>query len=222
MFSKLKHRFDGKSKRLSALMLAAVLLCGISGCSKEQVESPQNYISSSTNESVSETGFDIERIRKNIVVDGQVFEIPLRLKNLPKDWTYDVSTDNFIDEGTCRVQIKDNNGKLISSCRAEDYKASKIENSVIYEAPFDIEDCSVDGMIISKSTKQEVVEKYGNPERTKKYDDPNWGKHYGWEEYQYGILEKVSSYKDKRQGKCLLILFDEETIVQRITIVYTN
>ena len=90
MFSKLKHRLDRKSKRVVALLATAILLCGFTGCERSTIPDGSEI-------SYSETGFDIERIRKNVIVDGQAIEIPIKLKELPKDWTYETSANRFAE-----------------------------------------------------------------------------------------------------------------------------
>ena len=92
-------------------MLAASMLCGIAGCSKETNGSPteSNDTSAVLSNNNDETGFDIERIRKTVVVDGQALEIPIKLKDLPKDWSWETST-RLCPEGICYVEVKDKNG----------------------------------------------------------------------------------------------------------------
>ena len=62
MFSKLKHRLDRKSKSVVALLAMAILLCGFTGCERSTIPDGSEI-------SYSETGFDIERIRKNVIVE---------------------------------------------------------------------------------------------------------------------------------------------------------
>ena len=88
MFSKLKHRLDRKSTSVVALLAMAILLCGFTGCERSTIPDGSEI-------SYSETGFDIERIRKNVIVDGQAIEIPIKLKELPKDWTYVIRRDHL-------------------------------------------------------------------------------------------------------------------------------
>ena len=97
MFSKLKHRLDRKSKRVVALLATAILLCGFTGCERSTIPDGSEI-------SYSETGFDIERIRKNVIVDGQAIEIPIKLKELPKDWTYETSANRFAED-RCHLEV---------------------------------------------------------------------------------------------------------------------
>ena len=209
MFSKLKHRLDRKSKRVVALLATAILLCGFTGCERSTIPdgSEISYI---------ETGFDIERIRKNVIVDGQAIEIPIKLKELPKDWTYETSANRFAED-RCHVEVKDKNGDLLFSCGAENYKESKKGDSRIFDAPFENDKCSVDGITPFKTTREEIVEKYGEATSIKNF---NSKKYEGWQEYRYGSLEGKTS--NDWHGKCLIVTFNEKGIVDWVTIVYTD
>ncbi len=196
-------------KRAAALLLAGAMLCGLTGCDRSTV--PE-----SSEVSYSETGFDIERIRRSVIVDGQALEIPIKLKDLPKDWSWETST-HLCPEGRCYVEVKDKNGDLLFSCGAENYKESKKGDSKIYDAPFENEKCSVDGITPFKTTREEIVESYGEATNIRKLG----GKKYeGWEEYRYGTLEGRTS--NDWHGKCLMVTFNEKGIVDWVTIVYTD
>lgn len=165
MFSKLKHRLDRKSKRVVALLATAILLCGFTGCERSTIPDGSEI-------SYSETGFDIERIRKNVIVDGQAIEIPIKLKELPKDWTYETSANRFAED-RCHVEVKDKNGDLLFSCGAENYKESKKGDSRIFDAPFENDKCSVDGITPFKTTREEIVERYGEATSIKNFNSKN-------------------------------------------------
>lgn len=220
MFSKLKHRFDGKAQRLVALMLAAALLCGIAGCTKEHSEAPaySNDTSVDLSNGNDETGFDIERIRKNVIVDGQAIKIPIKLKDLPKDWTYEASANRFAEDRGY-VEVKDKNGNLLFSCGVEKFKESKKGESKIYNAPFENEKCSVDGITPFTTTKADITEKYGEPTNIREFGIGS-KKYEGWVEYRYGALEGKTS--NDWHGKCLMVTFNEKGIVDWVTIVYTD
>lgn len=218
MFSKIKHEFDGKAKRLIALILAASMLCGIAGCTKESSDSPADISDASVELSGNndEIGFDIERIRKNVIVDGQAIEIPIKLKDLPKDWTYETSANRFAED-RCHVEVKDKNGDLLFSCGAENYKESQKGDSRIFDAPFENDKCSVDGITPFKTTREEIVERYGEATSIKNFSSK---KYEAWEEYRYGSLEGKTS--NDWHGKCLIVTFNEKGIVDWVTIVYTG
>lgn len=218
MFNKIKHGFDRKAIRLVTLMLAASLLCGIAGCSKGTNVSPaeSNDTSVDLSGNNDETGFDIERIRKNVIVDGQAIEIPIKLKDLPEDWTYETSANRFAED-RCHVEVKNKNGDLLFSCGAENYKESQKGDSRIFDAPFENDKCSVDGITPFKTTREEIIEKYGKATSIKNFSSK---KYEGWEEYRYGSLEGKTS--NDWHGKCLIVTFNEKGLVDWVTIVYTD
>lgn len=200
-------------KKALLVILAAVMLCGLAGCSKNEERISESESSVVSN---SETGFDIERIRKNVIVDDRALEIPMKLKDLPKEWTYEVSANSQVDD-RCYVEVKDKNGDLLFSCGAENYKESKAGESKIYDVPFENDKCSVDGITPFKTTREEIVERYGEATSIRKLGGR---KYEGWEEYRYGSLEGKTS--DDWYGKCLMVTFNEKGIVDWVTIVYTN
>ena len=90
MFIKIKHGFDRKGKRAVALLATITLLCSFTGCSNGETPSPtdRNITSVGVSNSVNETGFDIDRVRKSIVIKGQTIEIPVKLGEIPEGWSY--------------------------------------------------------------------------------------------------------------------------------------
>lgn len=67
-------------------MLAGILLCVMTGGRNKQPQAPAE--SSNTSADLSggnnESGFDIEHVRKDIVIKGQTIEIPVKLKDIPR------------------------------------------------------------------------------------------------------------------------------------------
>lgn len=159
-------------KKVLCAVLAAALACGLTGCIKneEQISEPE-----SSAVSYSETGFDIDRARKSIVVKGQPFEIPMPLKELKGDWSYNVSTE-YCQEGTCHVEVY-YKGELMLEGGGENYFDGKAKDAVMYNTTLKTDDCSVDGIVPLKTTRQEVLDKYGNPDSTGSGDsDPSTAK----------------------------------------------
>ena len=84
-------------------------------------------------------------------------------------------------------------------------------------APFEKDKCSVDGITPFKTTREEIVERYGEATSIKNF---NSKKYEGWQEYRYGSLEGKTS--NDWHGKCLNVTFNEKGIVDWVTIVYTD
>ena len=82
IFSKIKRGFDREGKRAVALLATITLLCSFTGCSNGETPSPtdRNITSVGVSNSVNETGFDIDRVRKSIVIKGDKrLKFPLNL-----------------------------------------------------------------------------------------------------------------------------------------------
>ena len=106
---------------------------------------------------------------------------------------------------------------MLFSCGAKNYKESKKGDSRIFDAPFENDKCSVDGITPFKTTREEIVERYGEATSIKNF---NSKKYEGWQEYRYGSLEGKTS--NDWHGKCLIVTFNEKGIVDWVTIVYTD
>lgn len=204
MFSKLKHRFDGSGKRAIAFTLAALLLCGIAGCTKDPSEPTD------VSDSNDKTDFDIDRIRKSIIIKGQTIEIPAKLKDLPKGWTYKLydEKDVFLKDDQYLATMFYNDEEMYIAT-LENYKKNKPKESIIYNLTIYDNDCSIDGLSPSLSSKQEVESKYGQPIKISEYDS-----------YIYGVVEK-SSMAGRLNEQSINIKFNDD-IITSISITYAD
>lgn len=213
MFSKLKHRLDGSGKRAIAFTLAALLLCGIAGCTKEPSGSPaeNNDTSADISNSNDTTGFDIDRVRKNIIIKGQTIEIPTKLKDLPKGWTYKLydEKDVFLKDDQYLATMFYNDEEMYIAT-LENYKKNKPKESIIYNLTIYDNDCSIDGLTPSLSSKQEVEKKYGQPIEISSYGS-----------YTYGVVEK-SSMAGRLNEQSIGIKFNDDDIITSISITYAD
>lgn len=207
-----RFRSDGMKKVLCAV-LAAALACGLCGCNKEEKITSE---SESSVVSYSETGFDIDRARKSIVVKGQSFEIPKPLKEIKGDWSYKVNNE-YCQEGTCHVEVyyKD---ELMLTGGGENYFEGKAKDAVMYNTTLKTDDCSVDGIVPLKTTRQEVLDKYGDPDSTGLRDsDPSTAK-----TYKYGIDKGVNAIAGRFNSQCITIGFNEDGIVELVSVTYAD
>lgn len=215
MFSKIKHGFDRKAKRLVALMLAASMLCGIAGCTKEPSESPANINDTSIELSNDndEIGFDIDRVRKNIIIKGQTIEIPVKLGEIPEGWSYKLYDENdvYLRENQFLATMYYNGNEMYIAA-LENFFPDKPKESIIYNLTIETDDCSIDGLVPFKSTKQEVVKRYGEPVPTASDD----------EYYLYGIVNGENKVGGRINDHSLGIRFDESDIITEISITYAD
>lgn len=215
MFSKIKHWFDGKAQRLVALMLAASLFCGIAGCSKEQAEYPaeSNDTSVDLSNGNDETGFDIDRVRKSIIIKGQTIEIPMRLKDLPKGWTYKLydEKDVFLKDDQFLATMFYNDEEMYVAA-LENYKKNKPKESIIYNLTIYSSDCSIDGLTPQLSTRQDLVDKYGQP--LPDVSDNGY--------YYYGIVNGENKIGGRLNDHSIGVRFTEDDLIKSISITYAD
>lgn len=215
MFNNIKYRFSKKGVSMVALLVVATMLCNFTGCSNGETPSPtdRNITSVGVSNSVNETGFDIDRVRKSIIIKGQTIEIPMKLNNLPNGWTY-----KLYDEKD--VYLKDNqflatmyyNGNEMYIAALENFFPDKPKESIIYNLTIETDDCSIDGLVPLKSTKQEVVKRYGEP--VPKVSDDDY--------YFYGIVNGESKVGGRLNDHSLGIRFDESDTITEISITYAD
>lgn len=215
IFSKIKQGFDRKSKRVVALMLAASMLCGIAGCTKEPSDSPADISDASVELSNDndEIGFDIDRVRKSIIIKGQTIEIPVKLGEIPEGWSY-----KLYDEKD--VYLRDNqflatmyyNGNEMYIAALENYNKNKPEESIIYNLTIYESDCSIDGLVPSETTKQKVVKRYGEPL------SGVGNEHY----YYYGIVNGENKTGGRLNDHSIGVRFTEDDLIKSISITYAD
>ena len=196
-------------------MLAASMLCGMAGCSKEQAEYPaeSNDTSVDLSNGNDEADFDIDRVRKSIIIKGQTIEIPVKLGEIPEGWSY-----KLYDEK--EVYLRDNqflatmyyNGNEMYIAALENFFPDKPKESIIYNLTIETDDCSIDGLVPFKSTKQEVVKRYGEP--VPKVSDGDY--------YYYGIVNGESKVGGRLNDHSLGIRFDESDTITEISITYAD
>ena len=215
MFSKIKHGFDRKAKRLVALMLAASMLCGIAGCTKEPSESPAdiNDTSIELSNDNDEIGFDIDRVRKNIIIKGQTIEIPDKLGEIPEGWSYKLYDENdvYLRENQFLATMYYNGNEMYIAA-LENYNKNKPEESIIYNLTIYESDCSIDGLVPSETTKQEVVKRYGEPL------SGVGNEHY----YYYGIVNGENKTGGRLNDHSIGVRFTEDDLIKSISITYAD
>lgn len=98
MFIKLKHRLDRKSKRVVALLATAILLCGFTGCNKNETDNSVPLSSLSIPQSVSTDKSEVSQssefnsdvlseentslIKPEIVMDGNLITLPCKVEEI--------------------------------------------------------------------------------------------------------------------------------------------
>ena len=215
IFSKIKQGFDRKSKRVVALMLAASMLCGIAGCTKEPSGSPADISDASVELSNDndEIGFDIDRVRKSIIIKGQTIEIPVKLGEIPEGWSYKLydEKDVYLRENQFLATMYYNGNEMYIAA-LENYNKNKPEESIIYNLTIYESDCSIDGLMPQLSTKQDVIDKYGEPL------SGVGNEHY----YYYGIVNGENKTGGRLNDHSIGVRFTEDNLIKSISITYAD
>lgn len=215
IFSKIKRGFDREGKRAVALMLAASMLCGIAGCTKEPSDSPADISDASIELSNDndEIGFDIDRVRKNIIIKGQTIEIPVKLGEIPEGWSYKLydEKDVYLRENQFLATMYYNGNEMYIAA-LENFFPDKPKESIIYNLTIYESDCSIDGLMPQLSTKQDVIDKYGEPL------SGVGNEHY----YYYGIVNGENKTGGRLNDHSIGVRFTEDDLIKSISITYAD
>lgn len=223
MFKKSKHRFDKKGKRAVALLTATALSCGFTGCSKNETSAPTNSaqnVSQSTSQSgldsISEqTSFDIEVVRKSLIVKDVPFELPKRIGDLDGAWTYKKRETHYVDDtGLADFYY---NGKEMFVAGIGDFKEGKEDDGFIYDIALESDDCSIGGITPNISTNADVLKKYGNPAKINIYEER------GLYRYIYGTQDSNQEmFKIEHSQMFTVVFYAENDVVQGVRVVYNT
>ena len=204
-------RLDFMKRKMLILFLCSVMLMvGVCGCSNKTEEQ-----SSSSSQVIHVDGtFDIEEVRKNINIKGYQFEIPIKLKDLEKGLTYEMN--DYHSDSVRGVDIfKD--GELFFEA-AVDGAEKKTKHASIYNIIIEESDTSIDGIIPTVTTKEEVLKRYGEPRKIELFDNRGVEE----EKYRYGEYELLENLKtgDYPKAKTFTVVFGTDGIVKRVIICY--
>lgn len=209
-----------KGKIILILILISLLLC-VAACGKQVGSSTEDELraekdivqaedaeGAETKETAG--GFDIERVRKNVIIKDQPFEIPTALSELGEGWTWEEDElSSWGVNGSGLVDVYFNNEEWFVG-GVENYYAGSEDEGIIYNLTIETGDCSIDGFVPLESTRQEMLERYGEPMET----DDKYGLNY-----HYGSLHHDSGVGPSRE-QSLSVTFDENDIITSMSITY--
>ena len=193
------------------------------GSSRAVAVGSSSILSSSKSAGTEEPGkFDIEVVRKKIIVQGQHFEVPTVLKNLPAGWSYKIDKElsHVRDKGLGIADIY-YKGKAMFSAGIENYYPGREGESIIYNMSVGDRsrpsegsgEGSIDNLIPDKTTKQEVIAKYGKPNKTEKKD---------LEDYYYGTVNGWKTPGGRTNDHNLVICFNKDGTIEEIVVTYAD
>ncbi len=204
-----------KNKIVLLTLCAVMAVMVFAGCKNENIEAADTGSVDSAAEDSNGT-FDIETVRKNIVIKGQPFEVPTVLKDLSNGWTWKENENSKLcDEGLGLASIYYNEEEMFIA-GVENYYEGTEEKGIIYNLTIETDDSSIDGLIPLKSTKQEVIEKYGQPDKVKQMEEPFIDGYY------YGTTNDDNTIGGRINEQRINIKFTEEGIVKIISITYAD
>lgn len=199
--------------RIKPLILTLAVLTAItfSACDSSKESSQISESTSSIALSEPEQGtFDIEYVRKQIKIKGQPFEIPMALKDLPEGWTWkEHENTKYCDEGHGLAYIYYNDEEMFVAGLEKYYKKAD-SDGIVYNLTIETDDCSIDGLIPTKSTKQDVVGKYGEPVKINKYGS-----------YYYGSVNDSDNIGGIINEQRICVEINDDTI-KSISITYAD
>lgn len=199
--------------RIKPLILTLAVLTAItfSACDSNKESSQISESTSSIALSEPEQGtFDIEYVRKQIKIKGQPFEIPMALKDLPEGWTWkEHENTKYCDEGHGLAYIYYNDEEMFVAGLEKYYKKAD-SDGIVYNLTIETDDCSIDGLIPTKSTKQDVVGKYGEPVKINKYGS-----------YYYGSVNDSDNIGGIINEQRICVEINDDTI-KSISITYAD
>lgn len=196
-------------KQWKLLLLLALLAVGVVGCGNNDEEDKP----SAKYENMEYDGpFDIEEARKNIIIKGQPFEIPVELEDISGGWTYEVEKESsyYLDAGNGLVYLY-YNGQEMCSGGLENYYPENEKKSILYNLTVYTDDSCVDGVIPQKTTKQEVIQKYGEPTEITMSGA-----------YYYGIVNGSKTLAGRLDNQCICIKFDSTDVVSSVSLTYAD
>lgn len=202
-------------KRKIMLMLVLwMLVFGTVACGKQTDSNTINELE--TEQSVLQTeeteGFDMERIRNSVIIKGQPFEIPIALSDLGEGWTWKEHENSWVgSDGNGLVYVYYNDEEWFVGTVRNYYEGDEAEG-IIYNLGIETEDSSIDGLVPLVSTKQDVIERYGEPNEISEKSG----------NYHYGTMNNDSTPLGPLNEQELSIAFDEKGTVIKIIITYSD
>lgn len=186
MFSKLKHRLDRKSKRVVALLATVTLLCGFTGCNKNETDNSVPLSSLSIPQSVSTDKSEVSQssefnsdvsseentslIKPEIVMDGNLITLPCKVEEIDgitidREYSFAVvsATENVDEYSTAYFYY---NGKRAGLIRLDgdcSEKADLGKETVVGIDFYDNIPVYCFGLTF-QSKREDIIDMLGNPD----------------------------------------------------------
>ncbi len=203
-----------KIKRITALLITAAIIYSLTGCVKEPMEN-SNISSDIVYDSQDTTGFDIDTVRKSIIVKGVSLELPKRIGDLEDKWTYKKRETHYVDDTGLADFYYNGNEMFVAGIG--NFKEGKEDDGYIYDVALETDDCSIGGITPNVSTKDDVLKKYGEPTKINVFEER------GLYRYIYGIQESNQKpFVIEHSQMFTVVFYSENDIVQGVRVVYNT
>lgn len=186
MFSKLKHRLNRKSKRVAALLATVTLLCGFTGCNKNETDTSVSLSSLSSPQSVSTDKSEVSQssefnsdvsseentslIKPEIVMDGNLITLPCKVEEIDgitidREYSFVVvsATENVDEYSTAYFYYNGERAGLIRLDGDCSEKADLGKETVVGIDFYDNIPVSCLGLTF-QSKREDIIDKLGNPD----------------------------------------------------------
>lgn len=201
-------------KRKIMLILASwILIFSVTACGKQvgSFVANESIVGPDISQLEETEGFDMERIRKSVVIKGQSFEIPIALSDLGEGWTWKEHEASWAaGKGGGLVYVYYNDEEWFVGSVRNYYEGSE-DKGIICNLTIETDDCSIDGLVPLQSTKQDVIEKYGEPNEIEKSVY-----------YHYISMYNNTETAEPSDDKVLVVGFDEDDVIIKIIINYED
>lgn len=199
-------------KKLSIMVtvLAAMLMLVSCGKPSNDLVPKGSESSQVVSEESSKKKFDIDEVGKNITVKGHKIQLPIRLGDFPNGWTYKEHGDPIGKLQSFDIYFEN---EFIITISAENFVEGKEKDAILFNVGFKTDDCSIDGIIPTETTIDEVIDKYGEPDD--KFEDS------GEVFYYYGRPNSKSRTKGVWNYNSIALNFTEDNKVIK-SVTYSN
>jgi hypothetical protein len=192
-------------------LLTTVIPVSAVGCNRTEDSGSSSQSSVSVGETAQLGTFNIEFVRKNIIVKGKSFEVPVSLKDLPEGWTWKEHEDSkYNAEGSGLAYIYYNGDEMLIA-GLENYFEGSENNGIIYNLTNKTNDRSIDGLTPFESTKNDVVEKYGELNEITQGGN-----------YRYGTTNNNDKFGGRMNEQRLTVKFDDNDKIIMVSITYAD
>ena len=159
--------------------------------------------------------FDVDIVRQNIYIKGQLVQIPVKLGDFPVGWTYTLydKKEYGIEEGRGMAKMY-YCSEYMGTVLLDNCYDGKEDESTVYSISTSESDSNIYGITPRVSTVEDVKAPVGEPDEVQEMEKPF--KHM----FTYGISEGTDKNGVLR-ANMLDVSFDENGVVELVSVYYS-